>query len=104
MVKKLDFKGITILNNVMNNNEFFKASISTDDTIRHEYNIEYCIGIMELYSYLLRNSYYICSLFGPDTYYNSKTLTFLLDCIVWNKMTPKQAILKRIETRRLDRG
>lgn len=94
MTNKIDLKGITTLNIVMNNNEYFKAAISPDSSIRHVHNIDYCKGIIALYQYLLKNDNYICNIFGSDMYRNSKNLTWLLDKIVWGKYTPRNAIVE----------
>lgn len=97
MASKIDYKGITLLNNVMQNNEYFKTALSTDSSIRNPYNIDYCKGIMTLYQYLLKNDNYICRIFGTDMYVNSKNLTWLLDKIVWSKLTPRNAVIEFLE-------
>ena len=90
-----DVQNIVLLNNIMNNNEYFRA-ITGDDTgcINHT-NIHLCTRLLELHTYLVKNYTLIPKIFSYDNTYNWNMLNHLMGLMSENN-TPISTILKSI--------
>lgn len=90
-----DVQHIVLLNNIMNNNEYFRAITGNDTECINPYNIHLATRLLELYTYLIKNYELIPKIFGYDNTYNYNMLNHLMGLMDDNN-TPISTILKTI--------
>lgn len=88
-----DVQNIVLLNNIMNNNEYFRAITGTDTGCINQYNIHLGTRILELHTYLIKNYTLIPKLFSYDNTYNWNVLNHLMGLMDGNN-TPISTLLK----------
>ena len=72
-------RNIARLNNAMASNPAFKAAISDDTGVRNGYNIDDCIVIVELYSYLYKHYELVPKIFrDTNPYMNTHIVAEIL--------------------------
>ena len=92
-MKKYNLDGITILNRIMDSNEYFRCGIATDGTCRNNDNMYKCQKMIELYSYLISHSELLEKLFSYDNVYEDvNVINNLHNMMCYQYVTPAQAI------------
>ena len=90
-----DVKNIVLLNNIMSNNEYFRAINGTDTGCINHMNIHSCTRILELHTFLIKHYKLIPRLFNDDMHSNWNRLQHIINLIDENN-APISSVLKSL--------